>query len=81
LKLVRFLAFLPESDAVRKMIDLARFYVGEVQQFEWQAVLKAEEVPWSRLGDESATGPRLGWCAWLKTEEFAGDAEDAVFDC
>jgi len=41
--------------------------------------LQAEEVPWCQLGDESPGGPRLGWCGWLKTEEFSRDADDAVF--
>jgi type VI secretion system protein ImpH len=80
LKLVRFLAFLPGGQAVKELNDLVRFFVGEVFQFEWQAVLKAREVPWSRLGDESPAGPRLGWCSWLKTEEFTTDAADAVFN-
>jgi type VI secretion system protein ImpH len=79
LKLVRFLEFLPETAAVKELTDLVRLFVGEVLQFEWQAVLKADEVPWSRLGDESPAGPRLGWCSWLKTDEFAVNAEDAVF--
>jgi type VI secretion system protein ImpH len=79
LKLVKFLAFLPDSPAVKELGDLVWFYVGPVIQFDVQTVLKADEVPWSRLGDESPAGPRLGWCAWLKTEEFGWDAADAVF--
>jgi type VI secretion system protein ImpH len=79
LKLVKFLAFLPDGRAVQELQDLIRFYVGPVLQFDVQLVLKADEVPWSRLGDESAAGPRLGWCGWLKTGEFAQDAGDAVF--
>jgi type VI secretion system protein ImpH len=74
------LAFLPESRAVRELRDLVRFCVGPVMQFDVQLVLKAEEVPWSRLGDESPAGPRLGWCAWLKTGEFEHDASDAVLE-
>jgi predicted component of type VI protein secretion system len=44
-----------------------------------QLILKADQVPFSRLGDDSPVGPRLGWCAWLKTGEFVQDASDAVF--
>jgi type VI secretion system protein ImpH len=79
LKLARFLAFLPEGQAVRELQDLVRFYVGPVLQFDLQLVLKANEVPWCRLGDDGPAGPRLGWCGWLKTSEFAQDAGDAVF--
>jgi type VI secretion system protein ImpH len=79
LKLVTFLAFLPDGRAVEVLRDLVRFYVGPVLQFDLQLVLKAQEVPWSRLGDESPAGPRIGWCSWLKTEEFTWDAGDPVF--
>ena len=79
LKLVEFLEFLPDGKAVEELRDLVRFYVGPVLQFDLQLVLKAEEVPWCRLGDESPEGPRLGWCGWLKTGEFGQDAREAVF--
>jgi type VI secretion system protein ImpH len=79
LPLTRFLSFLPGAKAVNELQDLARFYVGPILQFDLQLVLKAPEVPWCRLGDESPAGPRLGWCGWLKTEGFSKDAGDAVF--
>jgi len=79
LKFVQFLAFLPDGQAVPKLRDLVRFYVGPVLQFDVQLVLRAAEIPRSQLGDESGSGPRLGWCGWLKTEEFDQDAGDAVF--
>jgi len=78
LTLDRFLAFLPDGQAVTELRDLVRFYVGPVLQFDMQLVLKAEEVPWCRLGDEGPGGPLLGWCGWLKTEEFVHDAGDVV---
>ena len=77
--LSRFVSFLPGADAVRELDGITRLYVGEVLQFEWQVVLKGDEVPWCAIGDESESGPRLGWCAWLKTEEFETDAVDAAF--
>jgi type VI secretion system protein ImpH len=79
LRLVKYLAFLPDSKAVKELGDLVRFHVGPVLQFDVQLVLKADEVPWSRLGDESPAGPRLGWCGWLKTGELAQDTSDMVF--
>jgi len=79
LKLSTFTEFLPDGRAVQELRDLVRFYIGPLLQFDLQLVLKAEEVPWSRLGDESPAGPRIGWCGWLKTGEFAQDADDALF--
>src|SRR5262249_52992792 len=67
LTVVKFLAFLPDGRAVKELRDLVRLYVGPVLQFDVQLVLKAEEVPWSRLGEETLEAPRLGWCGWLKT--------------
>jgi type VI secretion system protein ImpH len=79
LDLSTFLAFLPDRRAVQELRDLVRFYAGPIMQFDLQLILKGEEVPWSQLGDDSAAGPRLGWCGWLKTGEFPQDAGDAVF--
>ncbi len=79
LSLVKFLAFLPDGQAVKEFQDLVRFYIGPIMQFDLQLILKKDEVPFSRLGDDSPAGPRLGWCAWLKTEEFEQDAGDARF--
>lgn len=79
LTLDQFVSFLPGEQAVQELVDLTRFFSGDVLQFEWQPVLRAEDVPWCSLGDESPAGPRLGWCAWLKTEDFDINAEDAVF--
>jgi type VI secretion system protein ImpH len=77
--LARFVSFLPGSETVRELEDIARLYVGDILEFEWQVVLEAGEVPVSVLGDEGESGPRLGWCAWLKTETFEADAAEAVF--
>lgn len=80
ISLERYVAFLPDGNAIREFQALVRFYVGQVLEVDLQLVLNAEEVPWCQLGDESPAGPRLGWCGWLKTEDFATDAQDAVFE-
>jgi type VI secretion system protein ImpH len=79
LNLVKYLAFLPGEKAVEELYDIVRFHAGPILQFDLQLVLKSDEVPWCRLGDETPEGPRLGWCGWLKTELFSQDAADAVF--
>ena len=47
--------------------------------FNVQLILRAADVPYCRLDDESTDAPRLGEMAWLKTREFLTDAGDAVF--
>jgi len=69
---------LPSGAIFRPFVQLARFFVGQEFDFDVQFVVKAEEVPGCRLGDESARAPRLGWSTWLKTEPFSRDAEDPI---
>jgi type VI secretion system protein ImpH len=77
----RFIAFRPDGDAFRALVELVRFFAGQTLDFELQVVLKAAEVPESRLSDEGSDAPRLGWMSWLKADESVEDARDAVFAC
>jgi type VI secretion system protein ImpH len=79
LTFAQFRQFLPSGSAFRPLVQFARFFVGQEFDFDIQLVLKAPEVPWCRLGEPGEHAPRLGWSTWLKTEEFAHNAEDAVF--
>jgi type VI secretion system protein ImpH len=81
LPLVTFLAFLPNGSAAPVLQNWIRMFAGPEILASWQPVLAAREVPWCRIGDESAIGPRLGWTAWLKTGSFIKDADDALFEC
>lgn len=66
-----FLNFLPIGWGFSPLCDLTRFYIGDEYDFSFRLILKAEDVPESRL---SATkGPRLGWTSWLKTTEWQED--------
>jgi type VI secretion system protein ImpH len=78
--LERFIDFLPDGKAFAELVELTRYFVGLALEFDIQLVLRAPEVPWYALTDESVDAPRLGWLGWLKTEEFREDARDAVFD-
>lgn len=79
LGLERFLEFLPDGRAMARLVELTRYLVGQATAFDVQVFLRAAEVPYCRLDDEGADAPRLGWMGWLKTGEFAADADDAVF--
>jgi type VI secretion system protein ImpH len=78
LTFARFIAFLPDGDAFPELVELTRYFAEQTLEFDVQLVLRAAEVPWCRLTDEGIDAPRLGWAAWLKTEEFVEDARDTV---
>jgi type VI secretion system protein ImpH len=73
-----FCQFLPSGNAFRSLVQLTRYFVGQECDFDIQLVLKAAAVPSCRLGEVGDHAPRLGWSAWLKTEEFTHDAGDTV---
>jgi type VI secretion system protein ImpH len=75
----QFTGFLPGGSAMDRLVDWTRYLAGQAAVFDVQLVLAADQVPYCRLDDEGAGAPRLGWMAWLKTEEFRTDAGDAVF--
>ena len=66
----RFLDFLPPGTAFGPLCELARFHAGTELDFTVRLVLRAEEVPASRLG-----GARLGWTSWLKTQPRTEEGE------
>jgi type VI secretion system protein ImpH len=74
-----FCQFLPDREVFRQLVGITRFYAGQEFDFDVRLILRAAEVPGCRLGETGASAPRLGWSTWLKTGEFAHDAEDAVF--
>jgi len=79
LSLDRFLDFLPDGQAMAKLVQFTRLLAGQAMAFDVQVFLRASEVPYCRLDDEGIDAPRLGEMAWLKTREFQIDAGDAVF--
>jgi type VI secretion system protein ImpH len=74
----QFQGFLPDGQRFEQAAGLIRWFLGSTLQFEIQDVMRREEVPPCRLGDE-ADGARLGWSAWLRTEPFWFHASDAIF--
>jgi len=74
----QFRSFLPDGKAFEHATSLIRWFLGNTLQFEIEDVLRREEVPGCRLGDD-ADSARLGWSAWLRTEPFWFHATDAIF--
>lgn len=72
LKLQRYLDFLPNGKSIKKLQHLVRLYFGEQYRFQLQMILKKDEVPTNRLGDEV----RLGWTSWLGFRSDNADARE-----
>jgi type VI secretion system protein ImpH len=76
----RFCELLPCGASSPELLELTRFFVGLEFDFEFQLVLRAEEVPPSRLGAPGPQAPRLGWSTWLVSQRAQRDAHDLVLD-
>lgn len=80
LGLSRFVQFLPSGKIFQALIQLVKFFAGLHLQFDIRLLLKAEEVPYCRLGAQAACPPQLGWTTWLKCQEFTQETVEVVFD-
>ncbi len=67
---------LPNGDAFKRLNYWVLNYCGEHFFWSAQLVLRAEEVPETRLGQDNG----LGWTSWLKTKDFARDADDLILN-
>jgi type VI secretion system protein ImpH len=76
----QFRRFFPvRGDRLRALCQMTRAYVGAEFVFDLQLVLRAEEVPWTRLVPDGDEGAYLGWNTWLRSEPFAREVDDVVF--
>lgn len=78
LTLAQYLDFLPIGSAYQPLRGLLRFFAGDEIGFEVQLMLKREEVPPCRLGDDTEEAPRLGWVSWTKMAPMRRDPRDAI---
>ncbi|HUI76474.1 MAG TPA: type VI secretion system baseplate subunit TssG [Bryobacteraceae bacterium] len=75
----QYLGFLPSGRAHESVRSLIRFFCGPNLEVELQLILRRDSVPSCDLGNDSASGPRLGWFTWMKSgTEFDRAPEDTV---
>jgi type VI secretion system protein ImpH len=74
MRLEGFERLLPHTESFRRLVDLIRNYVGDELLCDVQLILKADEVPRTRLGSYG----QLGRTSWLRTKPFERDSEDVV---
>jgi type VI secretion system protein ImpH len=75
----RFEGLLPDALEHRQFVDLIRLATGDGFDFDLQLVLRAEQVPGTRLGADGVAIGRLGWSSWLEHDGRERPADDATF--
>jgi type VI secretion system protein ImpH len=78
LALPQYLDFLPSGTAYAPLRSLTKFAARDEIDFEFQLILKKEDVPACELGLDEAAAPRLGWTSWAKTRPLQQDANDTI---
>lgn len=72
LTLPDFERFLPGGDSLDRLVGWINNLVGFELQWDANLVLKKDEVPATRLGQQG----RLGWSTWMHSRPFENDADD-----
>jgi type VI secretion system protein ImpH len=70
---------LPSGTAYPMLVQLTKCFAGAELDFDLNLVLKAEEVPYCRLGQVGTYRPQLGWTTWLQTQQATRTVEDVAF--
>jgi len=65
---------LPGGLSFRRLESWVRSYLGDELAWEAQFILRAADIPQTRLGG----GARLGWSAWTRSRPAVHDAADLV---
>ncbi len=76
LSLADYLRLLPGGPSFHRLIPIVRNYAGDALIWDVNLVLRADEVPPLRLGQQG----RLGWTAWLMPRRKETDAADLFLD-
>ncbi|MBT3326771.1 MAG: type VI secretion system baseplate subunit TssG [Gemmatimonadales bacterium] len=72
-----FERFLPGGDSLGPLTDMVSWYLRDDLDFAVRLILEREQVPGTVLTTGS-TSSRLGLTSWLKTRDFAEDADDVI---
>lgn len=65
---------LPGREGLKRLTAIVRNYCGDEFAWQLQLILKREEIPQVKLGQQGS----LGWSAWMMVERPAKDAGDLV---
>lgn len=65
LSITAFQSLLPGAPLHTRLVELVRLQVGLEEDFAFNPVLAADEVPPLKLGPPAIGGSQLGWTSWL----------------
>lgn len=80
LGLARYRDFLPIGSALPALRGWLRQLLGDELAWDAQLVLRRDEVPPTRLGQQRGNAPRLGWLSWLGERPRGHDATEVCVD-
>ena len=67
---------LPGGESLKRLETLIHGYIGDELIWDLRLVLRKEEVPYLKLGEQG----RLGWTTWLLSRPAEQDARDLVLN-
>lgn len=76
LSLADYLRLLPGGTSFHRLIPIVRNYAGDTLVWDVNLILRREEVPPMRLGQQG----RLGWTTWLMPRNAPQDAGELFLD-
>jgi type VI secretion system protein ImpH len=76
LSLPEYLRLLPGGTSFHRLIPIVRNYAGDTLVWDVNLILKRDEVPPTRLGEQG----RLGWTTWMMPRRKPDDAADLFLD-
>lgn len=74
MKLEDFHSLMPSNSRTDRFVAAVRNYVGDEYMWDYQLILKKDEVPALQLGRYG----QLGWTTWLNTDHRTEDVRDFV---
>lgn len=69
-----FKRLLPGNEGLKRLTSMVRTYCGDEFAWELKLLLKCDEIPQIRLGEQG----RLGWTTWIKDRPHTVDTGDLV---
>jgi type VI secretion system protein ImpH len=67
---------LPGGESLRRLVAMVRNYLGDELDWDVNLILKRDEVPPLKLGDQG----QLGWTAWIASQPFETDPADLMLE-